>query len=228
MFETIIRYADYLSKVSFLSYPICLFLGFLSGMAAITCFLPIIPIVAGFVGGQKITSRKLFIIPLLIMVGSIISLGILGIIVSLAGLTLQKFAGKYWQYIIGIICILAGLFTLRIIKIPTIKSLRIEYKGFFAPLLFGILIGGTLGFGSSCCVPVLPIVLTFAATEGRPVHGALILSSFAIGQSIPIFAIGVFSSVLGKIASRWTVYVQRIAGVLLIAIGIYVIIRRLT
>jgi len=227
MFEIITHYADYLSKISILTYPICVLLGFLSGMTAITCFLPLIPVVTGFVGTQQITRKRLLIIPFFIMLGSIIALGILGIIVSFAGLTLQKFGGEYWQYIIGIICIFAGLFTLRIIKIPTMKLSGIKYRGFFAPLLFGILMGGALGFGSSCCVPVLPIVLTYAAIEGRPLHGAIILGCFAIGQSVPIFAIGIFSSVLGKIANRWSFYVQRIAGTLLLVIGVYLIIRRI-
>lgn len=224
MFEIITHYANYLEKANFLSYPICLFLGFLSGMAAITCFLPVIPVVMGFIGGQEITRKKLLLVPFFIMLGSIIILSILGITVSLAGLTLQKYAAKYWHYIIGIICILIGLLTLRIIKISTLKLPKIKYKGFFGPLVFGLLMGGVIGFGSSCCAPVLPIVLTYAAIQGRPVHGALILSSFAIGQSIPIFGIGVFTTVLGNIARKWTSYVPKVAGVLLLAGGIYFII----
>ncbi|HCJ66984.1 MAG TPA: hypothetical protein DHV62_06585 [Elusimicrobia bacterium] len=224
MFEIITQYANYLEKVNFLSYPICLFLGFLAGVAAITCCLPIIPVVISFIGGQEITKKKLILVPFFIMLGSIIILGIFGITVSLAGLTLQKHARKYWHYIVGIICILIGLVTLRIIKIPEIKLSKIKYKGFFAPLLFGLVMGGVIGFGSSCCAPVLPIVLTYATIQGRPLHGALILSSFAIGQSIPIFGIGVFSTVFGKIASRWTFYVQKVAGILLLAGGIYFII----
>lgn len=224
MFEIITHYANYLEKVNFLSYPICLFLGFLSGMTVITCCLPIIPVVMGFIGGQEITKKKLLLIPFFIMLGSIIILSILGISVSLAGLTLQKYAGKYWHYIVGIICILMGLVTLRAIKIPEIKLSKVKYKGFFAPLLFGLLMGGVMGFGSSCCLPVLPIILTYAAVQGRPLHGALVLSSFAIGQSIPFFAIGIFSTVLGKMANRWTFYIQKVAGVILLVGGIYFII----
>jgi len=227
MLDIITRYADYLANISIFSYPLSLFLGFLSGMAAITCFLPIIPVVTSFVGGRQITRKNLIVIPLFIMVGSIVALAILGIIVSLAGLTLQKYLGNYWQFIIGTICLIVGLFTIGILKLPKIKLPEIKYKGFFAPFFFGLFMGGTLGFGSSCCVPVLPIVLTYAAIEGRPLHGAFILSSFAIGQSIPIFAIGIFSTVLGKLVSRWSFYVQRIAGVLLLAIGFYLIIRRI-
>ncbi len=52
MFETINQFASYLEKASFFSYPISLFLGFLAGMGAITCFVPLVPMIIGFTGGQ--------------------------------------------------------------------------------------------------------------------------------------------------------------------------------
>ena len=224
MFDTISRYADYLEKANLFSYPVSLFLGFLAGMAAITCFLPIIPVVMGFMGGQKITRQRLLLVPLFIMLGSIIILAILGIIVSVAGLTLQRSIGPYWYYFIGSVCLFVGLLELGIIKLPKLNLPQLKYKGFWAPLLFGLVVGGTIGIGSSCCLPALPIVLTYAGIQGKPVHGALILSTFAIGQSIPIFAIGLFSGALGKATAKWSFYVQRVAGVLLLVLGIYFII----
>ena len=67
------------------------------------------------------------------------------------------------------------------------------------------------------------IVLTYAAIQGRPIHGAFIMASFAIGQSIPLFAIGMFSNVIGKFTGRWSGLVRFIAGVLLLCSGIYFI-----
>lgn len=225
MFEIVAKFAEYLDKITFLTYPVSLFLGFLAGMAAITCCLAIIPIIIGFIGRTGDYSKRLIIVPFFIMIGSIITLGILGFAVSVAGLTLQKLVGGYWNYVIGVTCIITGLITLKIIQLPARQLPRLKYNGFFAPVLFGMVLGGVLGFGSSCCVPVLPMVLTYAAAQGRPLHGACILSSFAIGQSIPIFAIGMFGSLLGKIANRWAVYVQKVAGILLLFIGIYLLLR---
>lgn len=224
MFETITKFAEYLEKITFLTYPITIFLGFLAGMTAITCCLPLIPAIAGFVVGQGVNRKRRIVIPFFIMLGSIVTLVALGVLVSLAGLTLQKSLGKYWSYFIGSICIIVGLFVLGAIKIPTnIKVPKIKRKGVIAPFTFGLAIGGVMGFGSSCCLPVLPVVLTYAAIQGRPVHGALILGTFAIGQSIPLFAIGLFSNLLGRLAGRWSVYVRRIGGVLLLGAGIYFI-----
>ena len=225
MFETITKFAGYLEHVTFFTYPIAIFLGFLSGMAAITCFLPTIPIVIGFVGGSEDSSKKIVVVPFFIMIGSMITLGMLGFVVSVAGLTLQKMVGGYWHYIIGIACFLTGLITLKIIRLPVIHLPGIKHNGIFASILFGMILGGALGFGSSCCVPVLPMVLTYAAAQGRPIHGICILSSFAIGQSIPLFAISLFGSALGKVAHRWTAYVQKIAGLLLLIIGIYLLVK---
>jgi cytochrome c-type biogenesis protein len=126
--------------------------------------------------------------------------------------------------LIGTACIIVGLFVLGAIKIPTkIKIPEIKQKGFISSFLFGLGIGGVMGCGSSCCLPILPVVLTYAAIQGRPIHGGLIMASFAIGQSIPLFAIGLFSNVLGKFANKWSVHIRRISGVLLLITGIYFI-----
>ncbi len=224
MFETITGFASYLEHVTFLTYPITMLLGFLSGMAAITCLLPLVPAIAGFIGIQDLSRKRLFTVPFFIMLGSIVILVILGVLVSFAGLTIQKSLGKYWSYFIGIICLIVGLFVLGVIKIPSNITLpKIKQKGFIGPFLFGLCAGGVIGFGSSCCFPALPVVLTYAAVQGRPIHGGLIMASFAIGQSIPLFAIGLFSNALGKVSGRWSVLVRRVAGALLLCSGIYFI-----
>lgn len=224
MFETITGFASYLEHVTFLTYPITMLLGFLSGMAAITCLLPLVPAIAGFIGIQDLSRKRLFTVPFFIMLGSIVILVILGVLVSFAGITIQKSLGKYWSYFIGIICLIVGLFVLGVIKIPSNITLpKIKQKGFIGPFLFGLCAGGVIGFGSSCCFPALPVVLTYAAVQGRPIHGGLIMASFAIGQSIPLFAIGLFSNALGKVSGRWSVLVRRVAGALLLCSGIYFI-----
>ena len=224
MFETITRFAGYLEHITFLTYPITMLLGFMSGMAAITCLLPLVLAIAGFIGIQDLNRKRLFIVPFFVMLGSIVILVILGLVASYAGLTIQRSLGKYWTYFIGVVCIVVGLFVLGAIKVPTsIRIPKIKQKGFIGSFLFGLCVGGVMGLGSSCCFPALPIVLTYAAVQGRPVHGGFIMASFAIGQSIPLFAIGLFSNVLGKFSARWSVHVRRIAGALLLCSGIYFI-----
>jgi len=224
VFETITRFAGYLEHITFLTYPITMLLGFMSGMAAITCLLPLVLAIAGFIGIQDLNRKRLFIVPFFVMLGSIVILVILGLVASYAGLTIQRSLGKYWTYFIGVVCIVVGLFVLGAIKVPTsIRIPKIKQKGFIGSFLFGLCVGGVMGLGSSCCFPALPIVLTYAAVQGRPVHGGFIMASFAIGQSIPLFAIGLFSNVLGKFSARWSVHVRRIAGALLLCSGIYFI-----
>jgi len=224
MFDIVTMLASYLENVTFLTYPIVLLLGFLAGVTALSCCLPIVPAIAGFVAGCKKDNRRLITVPLFIMLGSIVILVILGVVVSLIGLTLQKSFGQYWPYFIGAVCIIVGLFVLGVIKLPiNIKIPEIKQSGFIAPFAFGLLLGATIAFGSSCCLPVLPVVLTYAAIQGRPVHGALIMGTFAIGQSIPIFAIGLFSNLLSRFTGIWSTYVRRIAGFLLLVAGIYFI-----
>lgn len=224
MFETITRFASYLEHITFLTYPVAVLLGFLASMTAITCCIGLVPAIAGFVVSQESNSKRFIRIPFFIMLGSIVTLVALGVTVSLTGLTLQKSLGQYWSYFIGVICIIVGLFVLDIIKFPAKFSIpKIKQKGLGTAFLFGLCIGGVIGFGSSCCLPALPIVLTYAAIQGRPIHGALVLGAFAVGQSIPLFAIGLFSSFFGRFTGRWSFYIRRISGILLIIAGIYFI-----
>ena len=223
MLETINRYAAYLDHASLLSYPISLFMGLLAALGALSCYLPLVPAMIGFAGGQQFDRRKAIIFPSFVMLGSVLTLGTLGVVVSLSGLVLQNAVGPYWGYVIGIICLLAGLTVLQVIKLPKFNLPQINYSGFWSPLLFGIVVGGALGFGSSCCVPTLPIVLTYAGIQGKPLHGALILISFAIGQSIPIFAVCFLSSSLNKFTGRWSQYVHKVSGAALLVVGVYFI-----
>lgn len=226
MFEMITRFAGYLEHATFITYPITIFLGFLSGVTALTCLFPLVPAIAGFIGAQNLDRKRVFTVPLFIMLGSIVTLVALGIMVSTMGLTLQKSLGKYWSYFIGTLCLVMGLFIFGIIKVPTnINIPKIKQKGYVGPFFFGICAGGVMGIGSSCCMPVLPLVLTYAAIQGKPVHGALIMASFAIGQSIPLFAIGLFSNLLGSASERWSVHVRRIAGIALIGSGLYFLLK---
>ncbi len=227
MFETITGYASYLEHISLITYPIVVFLGFLSGVTALTCLLPLVPAVAGFIGIQRDERRRFFVVPLLIMLGSAVTLVSLGLFASFAGIALQKSLGGYWSYFIGAVCVIVGLYVLGAFRVPAkMKLPKLGQKGLLAPFLFGLCLGGVLGFGSACCLPVLPIILTYAAIEGRPLHGALVMTAFAVGQSIPLFAIGFFSGLLGKLAGRWSVYVRYAAGLLLLLTGIYFIWRR--
>ncbi len=224
MVETISQYSVYLENAQWLSYPVSLLLGFLAGIGAITCFLPIVPAIIGFIGGQEITRRRLFLIPFIVMLGSVLILSIFGVTVSLAGLTFQKYLGPYWHYLVGVVCIVIGIILLGIVKLPTVALPQMKTRGIWSALVFGILMGGVIGFGSSCCVPTLPIVLTYAGIQGRPIHGALILGTFAIGQSVPLFAIGLFSGALGNITSRWSSLIRKIMAVMLLILGIYFIV----
>lgn len=90
MFETITKFAVYLEHVTFFTYPITIFLGFMSGMAAITCCMPLVPAIAGFVGTQDLSRKRLLAVPFFMMLGSIVILVILGLVASFAGLAMQS------------------------------------------------------------------------------------------------------------------------------------------
>jgi len=51
--------------------------------------------------------------------------------------------------------------------------------------VFGL--GAVYGVAGSCAGPILGAVLTIAALDGRPVHGAALLAVYALGMAAPLF-----------------------------------------
>jgi cytochrome c-type biogenesis protein len=90
-----------------------------------------------------------------------------------------------------------------------------------------------LAFGlaaSPCTTPVLAVLLGWIASTGRPLLGVLMLTSFGIGQVLPLLLAGNLAASLPRLLAlrpigRW---VPPISGVILLATGTLTLLARLT
>jgi len=90
----------------------------------------------------------------------------------------------------------------------------------------GLLLGLALGIvWLPCTGPVLGTILSWVAIKGDILTGGLLLIVYSIGFAIPMLGIAystrMSSSLAGK--SSKTIWIKRVAGVLLIAVGVYLV-----
>lgn len=93
--------------------------------------------------------------------------------------------------------------------------------------LAALLLGLAFGFGWTPCIgPVLGTILTMSAAQGGRGGGLVLLSAYALGLGVPFIASAFFThELIGRMkalrsAGRW---LQLVAGVLMIAMGLAMI-----
>ena len=82
-------------------------------------------------------------------------------------------------------------------------------------------IEGLASFISPCILPVIPIYISYFATESKSLKKSLINSlGFVSGFSIIFILMGVFASTFGKFVHEYSNYINIIFGLFLIIIGL--------
>lgn len=204
-------------------------LSFAGGISNIVlpCTLPLVFIIvplAMVAGG-----RKGLVMALLFGLGLIITLGIYGAVVALAGeyLGLDQ-ATRFMYGLAGIASFVFGLSELGLIKlrIPSYAGIPgfIQNQGDYTKVLFlGLLLGNA---GVGCPNPVTYVVLTFAATTGDWLQGALLMAVNGIGRVIPLVLLTILG-ILGVNAVQWlakeTQAVKKFTSWTLIVLGSFII-----
>src|SRR3989344_1489267 len=171
-------------------------LSFAGGISNIVlpCTLPLVFIIvplAMVAGG-----RKGLMMTLLFGLGLIITLSVYGAAVAVIGKYLGLDQATRWMYALaGLASLIFGLSELKLIQFELPSYARmpsfIQKQGDYVKVfLLGLLLGNA---GVGCPNPVTYIVLTFAATSGDWVSGALLMSMNGLGRVIPLL----FLTVLG-------------------------------
>lgn len=199
------------------------------------CILPVVPAYICFITGlslEELTESKKGLNPilpnaLLFILGFSAVFVILGASATFLGSFLFA-KQRVIKLIAGIIVIFFGLHISGVFNIKFLqaeKKLHLKKK----PLSFlgSFLVGIAFGFGWTPCVgPILGSILILAAAKETVLQGIMLLSFYSLGLAIPFFMVAVGIGWALRLFSKIKRYfrlISAISGILLIAIGIWVI-----
>jgi cytochrome c-type biogenesis protein len=191
------------------------------------CVYPTIPVIIGFISGQKSqTKAKGLALALTFVLGLAITYVILGATASFVGSVLGlSHAG--WMYLVAGVCVAVGLVMAGVVPLnfatwAPAQSKWSRMSGFAGALGLGMLFGLV---ASPCAVPVLALIVALIASKGQVAYGSMLMFFYALGHGLPLVIIGTVAGALTSL-ERFTKYsaaFQRVGGWLLIGVAAYLV-----
>jgi len=227
-----------MENLSFVSAFIAGVLSFFS-----PCVLPLLPGYISFISGESIESltssdsktprAKAFL-------GAIFfGLGFSVVFISL-GATATEFGKVLNEYrfvlekVAGVAVIILGIHMVGIFKInKLLVQKKWNYQKGKAPFFIeAFLLGVAFVFGWTPCIgPILAGILALASKQDTVFQGIIMLFSYSLGLWIPFLlsalALGTIISFI-KRAGNFVIWIERVAGLMLIAIGVLMVSGSLT
>lgn len=200
------------------------------------CILPLIPAYFSFITGLTLdeltldareTRKKVLLSTLAYVCGFSFIFILLGASASFLGSVMAKYTWLI-RYAGGGIVILFGLHLLGVINIKGLNfEKRIHMSEKPLHLMGTFMIGMAFGAGWSPCIgPLLGSILIVAGNQDTVLKGMLLLGVYSAGLALPFILISLFINRLLEIMKRATkvlMYVNKVSGILLIALGVLLI-----
>lgn len=204
------------------------------------CVLPLIPAYLSFMTGLTTTelsgenrSTATVMVPALLFVaGFSLVFVALGASASVLGQFLVEYRAVV-EKLGGLFVIAFGILMLGVIKVPWLYSeARVDMS---ASRKFGraaaLVMGMSFAAGWTPCVgPILAAILGLAGTSGDVGRGALLLLAYSLGLGMPFLAVALLfdrSKPLLRWLNRHSLVINRVAGVLLVLVGLLIFTGRL-
>ncbi|MEW6249320.1 MAG: cytochrome c biogenesis protein CcdA [Planctomycetota bacterium] len=192
--------------------------------AANPCVLAAAPLMVGYVAGQeKRTVGRSFLLSLAFAIGLTIMFGLIWFGVWSASALLPS---TWWKYVAAVVCFLMGLHLLGVLHftVPTPGGLQPKQKGVVGALLLGLLFGL---ISLPCAGPVLGALIVVTPLYGVGL-GIVLLVAYSLGHCGLVLVGGTSIGLVQKLAdskgwTRGTDVLRRIAGVLIIGVGAWVL-----
>lgn len=134
----------------------------------------------------------------------------------------------------GMVVILLGLSTLKVIRIPWLLYEARSYwtPGKGGPLLSSVMMGIFFAAGWTPCIgTTLGAILTLGMSQQSAFQAMILSSGYALGLGLPFLAIGMGMGHAVRFIARFRRYVRWIeivSGVLLIVVGLLMVFDRMT
>ena len=214
-------------------------LAFLAGLLSFLspCVLPLIPSYVGFLTGLTLEElevrRGTALLHALWFVAGFSAIFVaLGATASAFGALLLR--SQVWiGRIGGVVVILFGLYLLGVLQPAFLmreRKVQLAHKplGFAGSAFVGITFGAAW---TPCIGPILGAILTLAAAQGSVTQGSALLGAYSLGLAVPFLLTALALDrflVWFQRFRPYLVWIERIAGVLLIMLGLLLLTDRFT
>jgi cytochrome c-type biogenesis protein len=191
------------------------------------CHLASIPLIVGFMSGQREMSvGHAFRVSLLFSLGVLVTIALVGAVTAALGLLLGN-VGGWVNYLVAAVFIVMGLHLLDVIPLPLGggAGMPTARRGYLAALVVGFVYGVALGPCTfAYMAPVLAVA--FKAGASAPLFAAGLFTAFGLGHCAVITAAGTSVRSVQEYLrwsedSRAMLIGRRVCGVLVVAGGLY-------
>jgi cytochrome c-type biogenesis protein len=202
------------------------------------CVFVLIPAFLAYLGGVDYSeathtrgfNARIFLNTLAYVLGFTSVFTLLGVILNTALRGIGYMAQVWLARVGGTLIIIFGLFLIGVLKIPWLEAEhRVHVKrkaGYVTSFLFGM----TFAVGWTPCVgAVLGSIFTLAATH--PGSATTLLFTYSVGLSLPFLFVGVFYAQAAqwiRATAKYTRIISLVFGILLIAVGILLLLGKLS
>ena len=194
------------------------------------CIVPLVPAYLGIIAGEAADARdpaRAVPATCIFVLGFAVVFAGLGAAAGLIGSSLHD-VQTWVERVGGVIVVIMGLALLGVLRGRLFRERRLVHRlppvtGPLRPFVVGVAFGAAW---SPCVGPLLAAALTVAAHDGQAGRGALLLAAYAFGIGVPFLlaALGLasFPSLAGRLR-RAGLIIERVAGVLLVVLGILLV-----
>lgn len=194
------------------------------------CGFPMLPGYISYYMGSKASLGKAVPSGLACTLGLLTVFSVIGIAISTFGSLITQYI-PVLELVAGVAAILMGVSMIIEIRIPTFLvrlsalSLRTPKKrGLIGIFLYGALVGlATIG----CSAPIFLSIIFYAVAAGGPLYGIITFVVYASGMGLPIIITTILVAKAKELTLerivKMTPWLQKISGIVLIVIGVYLI-----
>jgi cytochrome c-type biogenesis protein len=217
------------------SYSAAFIAGLLSFLSP--CVLPLIPAYFSFITGFSIDQlldrqnsnirKKVFLSTMAFVCGFSFVFIVMGASASYLGGFIDAYK-DYIRIIGGVIIIVLGIHMTGWIQIRSLNvDRRVHVQNKPIHFMGTFIIGMAFAAGWSPCIgPLLGAILVIASSKDTVWQGIQLLALYSAGMAIPFILISIFINFLLEFlhrANRVIQYINRVAGILLILVGIFLL-----